>query len=124
MVGDGVNDAPVLAARTASFTLGDAAQLARGVAQITLLKPDLELVPLTLSLARRGTQLVKRLIFASTAYNLIFVGLGARGALKPVWAGLSMLISSLVAIGFAASAGTAEEGERERLELAEESAAC
>jgi heavy metal translocating P-type ATPase len=124
MVGDGVNDAPVLAARTASFTLGDAAQLARGVAQITLLKPDLELVPLTLSLARRGTRLVKRLIFASTAYNLIFVGLAARGALKPVWAGLSMLISSLVAIGFAALAGSAEEGERERLDLAEESAAC
>ena len=124
MVGDGVNDAPVLAARTASFTLGDAALLARGVAQITLLQPDLGLVPFTLALARRGTRLVKRLLFASTAYNLIFVGLAARGALKPVWAGLSMMITSLIAIAFAATAGGAEDGERERLELTEESATC
>jgi P-type E1-E2 ATPase len=103
MVGDGVNDAPSLAGRLTSFTLGGGAQLAKGVAQVTLLVPDLRLVPWTLSLAHRGVRLVKWLIGASTAYNLVFVALAAGGALKPVWAGLSMLISSLIAISFAAA---------------------
>jgi heavy metal translocating P-type ATPase len=124
MVGDGVNDVPVLASRTASFTLGDAAQLARGVAQVTLLTPDLRLVPFTLALARRGTRLVKWLIFCSTAYNVVFVGLAARGALKPVWAGLSMMTSSLLAIGFAAAIGGSAPAGDEHIDLAEESPAC
>jgi heavy metal translocating P-type ATPase len=124
MVGDGLNDAPVLAAQPASFTLGEATQLARAIAQVTLLKPDLGLVPFTLLLARRGTRLVQWLIFASTAYNVIFVGLAARGALRPVWAGLSMMMSSLLAIGFAATVGTTERAADETLELAEESPAC
>jgi len=121
MVGDGINDAPALASRRASFTFGDAAQLAKGIAQVTLLEPDLRLVPWTLALARRGTRLVKWLLFSSTAYNVVFVGLAARGALKPVWAGLSMMISSLVAVGFAAAIGAAADDGREGLEFAAES---
>jgi heavy metal translocating P-type ATPase len=114
MVGDGVNDAPALAGRLSSFSFGGAAQLAKGVAQVTLLEPDLELVPWTIALARRGTRLVKWLLGCSTAYNLVFVALAAAGALKPVWAGLSMLVSSLLAISFAAgSSGSQSESESE-----------
>jgi P-type E1-E2 ATPase len=123
MVGDGANDAPALAARKASFTLESAAQLAKGVAAVTLLKADLRLVPSTLALARRGRRLVKSLILSSTAYNVLFVGLAAGGMLKPVWSGVSMMLSSLLAVGFAAAIG-GEEGEPEILQAAAESPAC
>jgi P-type Cu+ transporter len=119
MVGDGVNDAPALAIGRASFTLGDAAQLAKGIAHVTLLHADLRLVPFTLTLARRGRSLVQWLIGASTAYNVVFVTLAARGTLKPVWAGLSMLISSILAVGFAAASGGGALGENDGLELSE-----
>jgi Cu2+-exporting ATPase len=109
LVGDGVNDAPALAGRLASFTFGGAAQLAKGVAQVTLLEPDLRLVPWTLTLARRAIRSIKWLLGASTAYNLIFVALAAGGTLRPVWAGLSMLTSSLIALSFAASNGGARD---------------
>ena len=105
MVGDGVNDAPALAGRMTSFSLGEAAPLARGVAQVNLLEPDLRLVPWTIELARRGLRRTQWLIGISTAYNVVFVSLAAAGALRPVWAGLSMLVSSLIALAFAASGG-------------------
>lgn len=71
------------------------AGLARGMAQVTLLRPDLRLVPWTIALARRATVIGYQNLVASTVYNLVFLGLAATGALRPVWAGLSMLTSSL-----------------------------
>jgi Cu2+-exporting ATPase len=108
MVGDGINDAPALAGRLTGFTFGHAAQLAKGVAQVTLLEPDLRMVPWTLALARRAVRSIKWLLGASTVYNVIFVALAAGGALRPVWAGLSMLLSSLLALAFAAGIGGAQ----------------
>jgi Cu2+-exporting ATPase len=118
MVGDGVNDAPALAGRMTSFSLGEAAPLARGVAQVNLLEPDLRLVPWTIELARRGVRRTQWLIGISTAYNVIFVSLAAAGALRPVWAGLSMLVSSLIALAFAASGGEPAADEPPAVEVA------
>jgi Cu2+-exporting ATPase len=118
MVGDGVNDAPALAGRMTSFSLGEAAPLARGMAQVNLLTSDLRLVGWTIELARLGLRRMKWLIGVSTAYNLVFVSLAAVGALRPVWAGLSMLVSSLVALAFAASGGDAGEAEAPAVEAA------
>ncbi|MEJ7734312.1 MAG: HAD-IC family P-type ATPase [Polyangiaceae bacterium] len=106
MVGDGLNDVPALAGRATSFTLGEAAPLAKGVAQVTLLEPDLRLVPWTIAKARHAVRLVKWLIAGSTVYNVVFVALAASGALIPVFAGLSMLLSSLIALAFAVGVGT------------------
>jgi Cu2+-exporting ATPase len=116
MVGDGLNDAPALAGTGPSFAMDGGAGLARGMAQVTLLRPDLRLVPWTVALARRATVIGYQNLIASTVYNLVFLGLAASGALRPVWAGLSMLTSSLLTLAsslrvssFAAPSGAPPE---------------
>jgi P-type E1-E2 ATPase len=105
MVGDGLNDAPALAGAGPSFAVEGSTGLARGMARVTLLDSDLRLVPWTLGMARHAMRNVRWLLGVSTAYNLVFVSLAAAGALRPVFAGLSMLVSSLVTLAFAATAG-------------------
>lgn len=98
MVGDGMNDAPALAALGPSFAVAGASGLAGGVAQVTLLADDLRLVPWTIALARRALRLARRNLIWAGVYNLVFLGLAMAGALRPVWAGLSMLASSLLTV--------------------------
>ena len=71
-----------LAGRLASFTFSDGTQLAKGVAQVTLLKADLRLVPWTLALARNGVRSVKWLIGASTACRDLPTTIGSCEALS------------------------------------------
>ncbi len=80
MAGDGINDAPALAGRLTSFSLGEGAPLAKGVAQVTLLDADLRLVPWTIALARSAVRRVQWLLAGSTLYNLAFVALAAAAA--------------------------------------------
>jgi Cu+-exporting ATPase len=105
MVGDGLNDAPALAGTRPSFAVHGGTDLARGMAQVALLCPDLRLVPWTIALARRACSIARTNLIASTAYNLVFLSLAAAGALRPVWAGLSMATSSLLVLASASRVG-------------------
>lgn len=66
MMGDGLNDAPALAGTGPSFAMDGGTGLARGMAQVTLLRPDLRLVPWTVALARRSTAIGYQNLIAST----------------------------------------------------------
>jgi cation transport ATPase len=105
--------APALAAVGPSFAMEGGTGLSRGMAQVTLLKDDLRLVPWALALARRAMQVGWQNLWASTAYNLVFLALAATGSLRPVWAGLSMLTSSLLTLASSlrVSAFPGPEGE-------------
>ena len=101
MVGDGLNDAPALAGTRPSFAVHGGTDLARGMAQVSLLTPDLRLVPWTIALSKRAFSIARTNLVASTIYNFVFLLLAATGALKPVFAGISMATSSLLVLASA-----------------------
>ncbi len=101
MVGDGLNDAPALAGTRPSFAVHGGTDLARGMAQVSLLTPDLRLVPWTIALSKRAFSIARTNLIASTIYNLVFLTLATMGTLRPVWAGISMATSSLLVLASA-----------------------
>lgn len=111
MVGDGLNDAPALAGTRPSFAMEEGTGLSRAMSQISLQKADLRLVPWTIKLAKHTIKIAKRNLIASTIYNLVFLTLAALGILRPVWAGISMLTSSLLVLASSLELNTSEPGQ-------------
>ncbi len=117
MVGDGLNDAPALAGTRPSFAVHGGTDLARGMAQVSLLTPDLRLVPWTIQLSKRAFSIARSNLILSTGYNLLFLVLAATGTLRPVWAGISMATASLLMLASASRVRTFEspfEGAEEQ----------